>query len=95
MAAWAAHLALTGFNYSAVTKTMTLTARPGRYFWSTGFAWGVCVVSRVGEGLQAELSVLHGDLALSVLRLGDSGDAVFDPMLAMSAGDGKTVEIQS
>ena len=95
MAAWAAHLALTGFNYSAVTKTMTLTARPGRYFWSTGFAWGVCVVSRAGEGLQAELSVLHGDLALSVLRLGDSSDAVFDPMLAMSAGDGKTVEIQS
>ena len=95
MAAWAAHLALTGFHYSAVTKTMTLIARPGRYFWSTGYAWGVCVVSRNGEGIQAELSVLHGALALSRLRLGDSGEAVFDPMLSMSAGDGKTVEIRS
>ena len=95
MAAWAAHLALTGFRYSAVTKSMTLTDRPGRYFWSTGYAWGDCTISQSDAVLKAELSVLHGDLALSRLRLGDSGEAVFDPMLSISAGDVKTVEIGS
>ncbi|MCY4544863.1 MAG: GH116 family glycosyl hydrolase, partial [Gemmatimonadetes bacterium] len=94
MAAWAAHLALTGFNYSAVTKTMTLTDHPGRYFWSNGYAWGVCVVTRNGEGLQAELSVLHGALALSRLRLGEAGDVGFDPVLELAAGEEKTVEIE-
>ena len=94
MAAWAAHLALTGFHYSAVTKTMSLTDQPGRYFWSTGFAWGMCVVLRNGEGLTAELSVLHGALRLSRLRLGDSGEAAFDPMLEMAAGEDKAVLIQ-
>ncbi len=93
MAAWAAHLALTGFHYSAVTKTMTLTDEPGRYFWSTGYAWGVCEVSRNGEGLRARLSVLHGELALSRLRLGDSGEAVFDAMLELAAGEEKTVQL--
>ena len=93
MAAWAAHLALTGFHYSAVTKTMTLTDEPGRYFWSTGYAWGVCEVSRNGEGLRAGLSVLHGELALSRLRLGDSGEAVFDAMLELAAGEEKTVQL--
>ena len=95
MAAWAAHLALTGFQYSAVTKTMALTDRPGRYFWSTGYAWGTCVVSHNGEGLKAELSVLHGALRLSRLRLGDSGEAAFDPMLEMAAGKEQTVLIQA
>ena len=94
MAAWAAHLALTGFQYSAITKTMALTDQPGRYFWSTGYAWGMCVVSRNGEGLKAKLSVLHGALRLSRLRLGDSGEAVFDPMLELAAGEEKTVEIK-
>ena len=94
MAAWAAHLALTGFQYSAVTGTMQLTDRPGRYFWSTGYAWGVCTVSRNGEQLQAELSVLHGNLHLSGLRLGDAGAVGFDPVLELAAGEEETVEIK-
>ncbi len=93
MAAWAAHLALTGFHYSAVTKTMTLTDRPGRYFWSTGYAWGVCAVSRTGEQLQAGLNVLHGSLTLSRLQLGDSGGSGFDPPLELAEGEEKTVTI--
>ncbi len=93
MAAWAAHLALTDFHYSAVTKTMALTDRPGRYFWSTGYAWGVCTVSRTGDGLQAELSVLHGVLQLSRLRLGDSGEVGFDSILELSSSESRTIQI--
>ena len=91
MAAWAAHLALTGFHYSAVTKTMTLTDRPGRYFWSTGYAWGVCAISQSEDGLKAELSVLHGSLTLSSLQLGDSGGSGFDPPLELAAGESRTI----
>jgi uncharacterized protein (DUF608 family) len=40
MDSWAATLALSGFHYSAVTKTMSVTGRPGHYFWSNGYAWG-------------------------------------------------------
>ena len=38
MASWAAVLALTGFHYSAITRTMEFaaSATPCRWFWSTG-----------------------------------------------------------
>ncbi len=51
MASWAALLALTGFQYSAVDKVMTLAAKEGRFFWSTGYAWGKVVICRDEDGL--------------------------------------------
>jgi non-lysosomal glucosylceramidase len=92
MAAWAAHLSLTGFSYSAVTRSMTLTAQPGRYFWSTGYAWGTCIVSRIGDHRQAEITVLYGELTLSQLRLDDTA-AVFDSTFHLTAGEQQTVQI--
>ncbi len=92
MAAWAAHLALSGFHYSAVTKTMTLTERPGRYFWSTGYAWGDCAVTRSDTGMRARLTVLHGTLNLSCMRLGHAGEVGLDPVLELAAGKEQTLE---
>jgi len=92
MAAWAAHLALTGFSYSAVTRTMTFTAQPGRYFWSTGYAWGECVVSRTGDHMQAELTVLYGELTLSQLCLSDA-KTTFDATLHLAAGEQQVIQI--
>ncbi|MBV9490182.1 MAG: hypothetical protein JO069_10720, partial [Verrucomicrobia bacterium] len=42
MASWAAILALTGFQYSGVTETMTFTATSNRSrtFWTNGYASG-------------------------------------------------------
>ncbi len=68
MAAWAAHLALTGFQFSAVEKTMQFTENPGYWFWSTGHTWGTCSIS----DSDIELTVLHGELSLSKLKVGDS-----------------------
>lgn len=62
MAAWSALLALTGFHYSAVEKTMTFAANPGTYFWSTGYAWGQCTISEGEDGPEARLTTLHGQL---------------------------------
>lgn len=63
MAAWSAVLALTGFHYSAVTRTMTFTASDGTYFWSTGDAWGTCTIT----GQQGDLKVLCGRVEVETL----------------------------
>ncbi|MDR1102530.1 MAG: hypothetical protein LBL42_02115, partial [Tannerella sp.] len=67
MASWSALLALSGFQYSGVDKSMTVTSRPGVYFWSNGYAWGTCRV----EAGSVELQVLKGSLTLNTFRLSD------------------------
>lgn len=61
MASWSAVLALSGFHYSGVEKSMSFTSKPGTYFWSNGYAWGTCSI----EGRTAILKVLHGNLELA------------------------------
>ena len=65
MASWSAILALSGFQYSGVDKTMSFTSKPGRYFWSNGYAYGVCEVS--ADAVKLEL--LKGSLELNSLSL--------------------------
>jgi uncharacterized protein (DUF608 family) len=65
MASWSLVVALSGFSYSGVDKSITFTARPGVYFWSNGYAWGTC---KVGEKT-AELRVLKGSVSLNTLIL--------------------------
>lgn len=60
MASWAGVIALSGFQYSGVTQSMTFTSRNGTYFWSNGTAWGTCRIN----GKSAELTVLRGSVAL-------------------------------
>jgi hypothetical protein len=73
MAAWAAVLALSGFHYSAVEKKMAFTAREGRYFWSTGNAWGTARLTCRDSTWQADLVLLGGKLALEHLELENIG----------------------
>lgn len=67
MASWASVIAFSGFNYSGVNKTMTITARPGTYFWSNGYAWGTCEV----KNNAIKLDVKKGSLSLNKLSLSD------------------------
>lgn len=77
MASWAAVLALTGFRYSAVTRELAVAAKPGRHFWSSGYAWGSCTVSRDTKGgWSARLDVNEGQLAVSSIAIGDRRVAV-------------------
>lgn len=62
MASWAGVLALTGFHYSAVDKTMRFAAKAGTHFWSTGYAWGTCAIAKNGKRYVAKLKVLSGEL---------------------------------
>ena len=49
MASWTGILALTGFRYSGVLRALTFAARPGRHFWSNGYAWGTCRIRAAGQ----------------------------------------------
>jgi hypothetical protein len=55
-------LALSGFHYSAVTQTMEFAAKTGRFFWSTGYAWGLARLLSTATGWQVELRVHGGTL---------------------------------
>jgi non-lysosomal glucosylceramidase len=71
MASWASVLALSGFHYSAVTKTMAFTSNPGTYFWSNGEAWGTCKV----EKGKATLNVLNGTVDVSKFEISGVGSS--------------------
>lgn len=78
MASWAAVLAMTGFHYSGVEKSMTFAAKDGTFFFSNGYAWGSCSIEQSTRGRLIELSVLQGELDLSRFTLGAVGGQKFD-----------------
>lgn len=85
MAAWSAVLALTGFHYSAVTKSMKFACpkTPVAWFWSTGYAWGTCKIDPVSGTVK--FSVLAGTLALESLEIQGLGKAAISATI--SAGE--------
>ncbi len=87
MASWAAVLALTGFDYSGVEKSMTFAPKDGTFFWSNGYAWGNCSLNPTEKGITIELSVLHGELTLSKFTLRDFGCHQFDGVRQIKAGE--------
>lgn len=66
MASWSAIPALSGFHYSGVTKEFAVTDRPGRYFWSNGWAWGEVVVAD-----KITISVKSGSISIQTLKNGN------------------------
>ncbi len=93
MASWAAVLALTGFQYSGVEKSMTFARNEGTHFWSNGYAWGTCSLDRRGRDMEVELAVLHGQLTLSSFALRDFGDTSFKEPLMIRAGEQATFAV--
>lgn len=93
MASWAAGLALTGFHYSAVQKSMTFAANEGTYFWSTGYAWGQCKVAFTQDGAAVELSVSGGSLALAEFHLREFGVHCLSDPCVFKAGDCLKIQI--
>ena len=87
MASWAAVLAMTGFGYSGVEKSMTFAAQDGEFFFSNGYAWGTCSLKKGRKNIQVELSVVHGRLQLSKFVLRNFGHIQFDETLLIKAGE--------
>jgi hypothetical protein len=82
MASWTAVLALTGFQYSAVTGVMEFAGakKPVTWFWSTGDAWGTCRQTPRGGRTEVVLRVEGGTLRLTELRLAGLGAAPRTPL---------------
>jgi non-lysosomal glucosylceramidase len=93
MIAWAAVLALTGFQYSGVAKSMTFASRPGSHFWSNGSAWGVCRQSSPNGSTAVELEVLGGSVELSRFNLTGVGEVTFDSPTVVATGETLNVSV--
>lgn len=93
MASFSVFLALTGFRYSAVERSLTFYPRLSRErfqcFYAAGSAWGQYKQDRRSSILTSTLECRHGKLALRQLTLGSDGG--YGPTLkATLAGPGNT-----
>ena len=93
MAAWAGVLALTGFQYSGVSKTLRFAARDGKHFWSNGYAWGTCEQKSGKAGISVKLSVLGGDLSLSRFVLTGKPEVMLAADKVIQAGESMTIKV--
>jgi non-lysosomal glucosylceramidase len=88
MASWAALLALSGFGYSAVARTLTLAPRwraeDFSSFWSVPAAWGAVRQAITGAGMEIRWRVLSGALPVRRLR--------FRPPAGLSAAPTVTLD---
>ena len=84
MASWAAVLALSGFNYSGVSKSITITGNPGKWFWSNGSAWGTVEVNPQA----VTISLMEGVLELKSITCGGRRQKC---ALRLSAGKSATL----
>ena len=81
MASWSTVLAYSGFHYSGVDKTMSITDAEGKWFWSNGSAWGT-VTNRDGR---TTLEVIEGNLELKSFSSGETKR--FKKKLSLKAGE--------
>jgi non-lysosomal glucosylceramidase len=89
MAGWAALLAWTGFGYSAVTGTLTLAPRPGRFLWSSGHGWGEYALVEAGQARELRLDVRGGRIEVSKVTL--TGFGREDLPAPRSLGEGESL----
>ena len=97
MASWAAVLALSGFHFSAVDKSLRFAAPDAeqRHFWSTGYAWGTCVLQPSKGACQVDFRVLGGELTLDSLTLSGLGQLQFDSTRRLCKGDALQCELRA
>ena len=95
MASWASILALTGFHYSGVERTIrfALSETPVTWFWSTGNAWGTVRQEPGNNEQNVELSVLGGELPLARVRLGEVSEIEIDHERSLRNSDMISVRI--
>ncbi len=86
MASWAGILAWSDFHYSGVNHSMSFSSRPGTYFWSNGYAWGICTI----KNNSATLQVLYGEVTLNSFELKGKGVKILKS-INIKDGESKTV----
>ncbi len=93
MAAWAGMLAYTGFQYSAVDKTMNFNAKDGSYFWSNGYQYGTINIESTGNNKTVTLAPENGDVTLKSFILNGYGVEKFKKGKAFKKGESVSFKI--
>jgi len=94
MASWAAILAQSGFHYSGVDKYIAFTSKSGKYFWSNGYAWGVCEIENKSKVANMKFTVLFGTIELKEFRLKDFGIHKFNKPRIINENETVLIKIQ-
>lgn len=94
MAAWAGILAYTGFNYSAVVKSMRFNDIRGKYFWSNGYQYGTVEIKDNAENKSIRLSSLDGELSLNSFTLNGYGLVEFEGTKHIESGQSIEFEVE-
>lgn len=64
MASYSGLLAYTGFQYSAVSKTMKSNDLDGKFFWSNGYQYGTIEIATANGQKAVSITVLNGSITL-------------------------------
>jgi len=94
MASWAEVIALSGFHYSGVEKTIQFKAFKGNYCWSNGYAWGAVSIQDYSDRKKLEFSVLSGTVAIRTFSLRSYGSYEFKEEKILQPGDTLSFEIK-
>ncbi len=97
MVSWAAILALTGFQYSAVDQRISFAApdTSRRYVWSSGYAWGSCSLSPNGSACAVDFSVRGGEISFSEFAVTGLGEVSFAPRKSLKKGDSLQLQVRA
>jgi hypothetical protein len=93
MISWAGLLALSGFHYTAVEKSLQLGAVDGPMFWSNGYAYGTFSESATAEGRTVTIASLRGDLQLKNLLVRGHGRMELGQVKTIRAGESATFTV--
>lgn len=93
MAAWSSVIAYPGFNYSAVTRTLSIDPKNGVWFWSNGYAFGTIEMNERETFTMVKIKVIEGNLAVKNLLLNSYG-RFDDPNVSLiNSGSEKTYQV--
>ncbi len=87
MASWSSIVALSKFQYSGTSKTISITSQPGTYFWSNGYSWGNFEVSAD----EVVIEVLKGSLSLDKIMVGSEREVRLKKFV-MEEGDKRVIK---
>jgi hypothetical protein len=72
---------------------MEFTARPGKWFWSNGYAWETIYIEKTDAKYIVKLKVIHGSVPLKSFKLNGAGSFQLKEKEKLNEGDLLKIEI--
>jgi hypothetical protein len=94
MASWSALLALTGFQYSGITKEIKFGNINGKYFWSNGYSYGTVLISQADGSRSVALKVINGRIDILRVTIDGIGSTAFKKVMSIIPGETETIIVK-